>query len=252
MSAYEALTAGRFFLQDCDIRAPRYSPKAAHKAFRKISSLFQSERVSVWDPFCGSGTGVYTLAVMHRQQIERIYASDIRESAVMTTHANLCRCIDQVPDRVSLSGGLNEEFPPSMAVYRHPGLIEVLQRYGAESSPLDFTVFKHNALSADGDIPIPESSVDLLLTDPPYGDDCKWMDGDLRLSPDVEVRIQCLSTFLLNARPRLRDTALAGLVLSRKEKETMADGLSRIPEYSYVRAHPLISGRVLHVLRPAG
>jgi tRNA/tmRNA/rRNA uracil-C5-methylase (TrmA/RlmC/RlmD family) len=48
--------------------------------------------MNIWDPYCGNGVILRTIAVLHRPRVCQLYASDIRSDAVEQTRANISIC----------------------------------------------------------------------------------------------------------------------------------------------------------------
>ena len=81
------LGPGRAFSMASHIR---FSPNSLFQATSELmKQKILSENVVIYDPFCGNGTILYSLASYFPETFQMLYGSDARQGAVNTARENL-------------------------------------------------------------------------------------------------------------------------------------------------------------------
>jgi len=145
-----------------------------------------------YDPFCGNGILLATLQL--RYPFRTLYGSDIRREAVWTTTDNL--------GIVSSSGTLDQRIGRMREEYTHsqketlPSRIQYAQELReyvlsvyVQRPPAYYYIFTSDALNPTFPpyLQEPVSSIDLLLTDPPYGNDSA-LETPITSSPSEQIQ----------------------------------------------------------------
>ncbi|MBI2130860.1 hypothetical protein HYU10_03765 [Candidatus Woesearchaeota archaeon] len=175
------LGPGSVFRMSSTIRfAPAVLLQAAEHLFEKGVI---GEGSVIYDPFCGNGTILYGLAVYFPGMFQKLYGSDFKKSAVMTTARNM---LLTVPENLAASiDTLSRDMPTwqisSKKARRRLENLECLLNLYAERGhrPTDYDVLQGNVLEEGfADSLIGPGSVDALLCDPPYSRACPWYGHD--------------------------------------------------------------------------
>lgn len=174
-----------------DEGTPPFSSFIADKAFEVLSGLKNSAENNIWDPYCGNGIILRTIAILHPRFVSKLFGSDIRSSAVDTTNLNLQECIRR--------GGKSDEYRRLLEKNNVP-------------QELDWTAFCHDVLEEKNSF-ISNDSIDLVLTDPPYSDMESYFEQDMDIPHSMRTISEYLPLLLSRIRLKLRTGALIGLVL---------------------------------------
>jgi 16S rRNA G966 N2-methylase RsmD len=193
---------------------PKLSPSVAVQGMLEILGISElNGRHCLYDPFCGNGILLTTMAILFRDKIDKVIGSDISKEAVLMTNRNLARTytygISKVlqGNTVKRKRGEGAELPKKLI-----NLCSFLERLDLQTQ-IPNTVFVHNALT-ERPSKIRDDSVTLLYLDPPYNSSCQWQNhpssGKTVLSSDPLVNT---GRALSNLRPLLRDDAVVGIIL---------------------------------------
>jgi hypothetical protein len=163
---------------------PAFPVRLASEIFQRCMAIRgDSSPYVLYDPCCGAAYHLSVLGYLHGKQIQEILASDVDEKAVALASQNL---------------GL---LTPAGLDRRIDQISELLKQYGKEShaeawasaqklrSQLPSTLLKTKAFRASATDSaamlenIKPNSVDLVLTDVPYGQGSSWADAEGSLNP---------------------------------------------------------------------
>jgi hypothetical protein len=206
---------------------PEFSAYIADLAFQKLTRNDTLQKQNIWDPYCGNGIILRTISVLHRPWIMHLFASDIREEAVMQTKSNISIC--------------------STSRYHQKGEFRDLLEAYCCNDDLAVTAFTHDATDPMNHN-IKDGTIDLLITDPPYEN----MESYFEQNQDSPARISNIEGYLpilLSAlRPKMRDRRRVGLILDTGFEDVLAG----IEYYAFERAGLLslqYKNRILYTLR---
>jgi 23S rRNA (guanine2535-N1)-methyltransferase len=160
---------------------PAFPVRLASEMFRRALALLDAQGpVTIWDPCCGSGYLVTVLALLHRERIHEVIATDIDSEAVAIARRNLALLTE---------AGLSA---------RAADLTELADRYGKASHADAARVARRLArqlAGAGGDLPSHAETADvfdsgqlvsalggrsphIVITDVPYGEQTEWQGAD--------------------------------------------------------------------------
>jgi methylase of polypeptide subunit release factors len=229
---YSDLASGRVFYSLPG--HPAFPVRLADEIFQRCGAIRRADGLTgacrLYDPCCGSGYLVAVLGCLHAAELSAVTASDVDERAVECARRNL----------VLLT-------PPGLA-RRAAELEDLLNRFGKDShrealaraqrlagrlagSPPAFHTFTANALAG---IDLPPGSVDLVISDVPYGQHSQWSGAQAGVNP--------LQTLLAALRGCLAPGGLVALA-SDKGQKVPRDGWRR-------RDHFQLGLRRIEILQP--
>ena len=172
------LAAGHVLRWRQDI--PRLAPDAVAILFRRYLELAAPPGpVSVLDPCCGNGVVLAVLQVAFGSSVAELFGSDADPVALAITTGNLDllnvpealhRRIDALQQQREVTGNARLD-----EALRHARSLERLPR-GARPP---YRIARADALAIEGKAAAESEfpRVDLVLTDPPYGRDARWIDA---------------------------------------------------------------------------
>ncbi|NTV23177.1 MAG: hypothetical protein HGA85_02250 [Nanoarchaeota archaeon] len=171
----------------------RFSPRAVYEVTSfLIEEGIVTEKTSVYDPFCGNGTLLYTLSLLFPDIFHTVIGSDAKPGAVKTTGRNLS---------LTRTEGLNDEIerleekltrPSSRQIsksdYRRLDALNALKPYiPGHTLGTSMKVFQGNVFRQGyADDYVLPGSVDLVFSDPPYCNACPWYLPDGRAVKSLE------------------------------------------------------------------
>jgi 23S rRNA (guanine2535-N1)-methyltransferase len=156
---------------------PGFPVRLASETFQRALALRPTDSpVTVWDPCCGSGYLLTVLALLHRDRIRAVIASDLDPDALTLAHQNLTLLTAAGLDARAqqLTERAQRFDKPS---YHHTAntarrLARTLDRDGGD--------VPHTTLHADALDPTAMTALtthhhpDLVITDVPYGEHTTW------------------------------------------------------------------------------
>jgi tRNA G10 N-methylase Trm11 len=236
---YRLLSPGNMLTMSAN--CPRFSPCVADEAFLALKKYAKSDKQVVLDPFCGCGITLCTIATLYRESVTNLLACDIVEKRVETALSNLRLCsvegLNQFTEEIDIATKI-----PNKTISRRleivPFFKQFLSHYGCHQ-PLPVQGFHADMLRQGCLDDINYESVDMVLTDPPYGITSNWNGAEAKDRPNESLRIA-----LRNIRPKLKDSAIAGLVYNRGYDAELAG----CQEYEYLGSVD-IRNRVLYILK---
>jgi tRNA G10 N-methylase Trm11 len=193
------------------------TPGATNFPVRLISEIFQRATArltndginppySIYDPFCGAGYSLTILGLLYGRAIKNIYASDINKDILVTANKNLSLLTFQgFDDRTKELQNLKQAFNK----HSHEAALESSKRLKEKVSNIQFKTFEFNILSGQN-IPIPKNSIDLVLSDLPYGKLTNW-EGE-------NSNVDTSKAFLTNIHSILKPKAIVVVSVNKKQK----------------------------------
>jgi hypothetical protein len=170
---------------------PAFPVRLATDIFQRCQAQLQrhgrAAPYRVYDPCCGSAYLLVTLAYLHWPDICEILASDVDPAVGPLAERNLSLLTLQGVDaRIAQLADLYGQYGKSshqQALASAQRLREQLLTYQIESHPLPNHMFVASALDKPRiHAHIPEGSVDMVITDLPYGQRTEW--HELPREPD--------------------------------------------------------------------
>ncbi len=184
---------------------PRFSPVAAQSLIHHSLGLLRRWPVRVYDPFCGNGIALCTFQLAYSEYGEELIGSDVNPLAVATTKDNLLIVTNkdealaaQRDLRADYACTGDERFSRRAQVAQ--GIVDIIDarlRKGIAATP--WRVFEANVFDARQLASyIPPASIDLVLTDPPYSIESKWigLDGKDVLEEHVNMSLGAMRPLL--------------------------------------------------------
>lgn len=202
------------------------APGATGFPVRLISEIFQRAAqilenqglkapYAVYDPFCGAGYSLAVIGLLHGKQIKSIFASDVNKDILVTANKNLSLLtVKGFNNRVKELSNLKNAYNKAS----HTDALESATRLNEKVLNIDSNVFECNILEAQN-IPIAKSSIDLIVTDLPYGKLTHWEGKDEKNNP--------VQQFLNSIKPVLKSKALVVISANKKQK-FLFEGYSRV------------------------
>jgi hypothetical protein len=238
--------------------APMCCPQVFCDGFDELSLLTDEKSHQVYDPFCGNGFGLSALALYRSPPIRTLYGSDIDGEAIMAARSNL-----QLTSQHGVQQFIDNNRGKFFETLSPKGCKEFvdLQRFLRQRAlelPVWQRIFKANALNDcnNRNMEVPKSGISMLLTDPPYGNECSFsgIDTERQQMSPAELTKAALEA----CRSRLSDNAVAGIIFngqlsSKKRIKTISDILAQAKGYDFLKAvmpeSYIKTNRCLFVLR---
>lgn len=178
--------------------------------FQRATARLKNEGVkapySIYDPFCGAGYSLTVIGLLHGTAIKNIIASDINKEILITANKNLSLLTSKgFENRVSELSHLRDAYHKTS----HEEALESAKRLKGKVRDIKIKCFEFNILS-NQNLPVPKTSVDLVLTDLPYGKLTHWESNKSEINPT--------QLFLNNIRQILKPKAVIVISLDKKQK----------------------------------
>ena len=190
--------------------ATGFPVRLVSEVFQRAKEILENEGVkppyTIYDPFCGAGYSLTVIGFLQGKSIKNIIASDINKEILGTANKNL--------SLLTLKGFSNrvKELTHLKNTYSKPSHDEALEstkRLEKKIPNIEPKVFEFNILG-NKNLPIPKASVDLVLTDLPYGKLTHWEGKNANIDPTLN--------FLNNIAPILKRTSLVVVSVNKKQK----------------------------------
>lgn len=171
---------------------PGFPARLASELFQRALAHLDADPVGLWDPCCGSGHLLAVLGVLHRDRLAHVHASDVDSEAVRIAARNL--------DLLTAKGMAQREreLRAQAAEFGRPSFVDradAAQRLAARLRAHGGDL-PHSACEGDAFAPSPpQSRVDLVLTDVPYGNLAHWA-GAYPAEDEVPELLRALSAVL--------------------------------------------------------
>lgn len=208
---------------------PAFPIRLSSEIYQRCAEILKGKNIdppySVYDPFCGSGYLITTLGVLHGNQISDLIASDISETAVELAQRNL---------NLLTNAGLDlreQELDKLYNAFHKESHLEAIEKIKQIRTEFVITqtekivkkVFQANALMKDSiELHIPVSSIDIVISDLPYGNQTNWFLEDKFSNRQTDP----INAFLETIRHFVKFSGLVVLITQNKIK------FSEIPNFS--------------------
>ncbi|RNL84322.1 rRNA methyltransferase [Halostreptopolyspora alba] len=171
---------------------PGFPARLASELFQRSLAHLDADPVGLWDPCCGGGHLAAVLALLHRDRLAHVHASDVDGDSVRIAARNLDLLTERgMAERErELRAGAVEFAKPAFSDRAEAArrLAEWLRSRGGD--------LRHSVWEADAFAPVPpERRVDLVLTDVPYGNLAHWA-GARPAGDEVHALLRALSGVL--------------------------------------------------------
>lgn len=160
---------------------PAFPVRLASEMFQRALALSSASTARVWDPCCGSGYLLTTLALMHRTEIAEVFGSDVDQEALALARKNLALlCEGGLPARAEVL----RERAERLAKPGYSGTADAADRL-ARRFAQDGGALPHRVASADVSRPdelriaLSGERPNLVITDVPYGEKTSWVGPDV-------------------------------------------------------------------------
>ena len=172
--------------------------------------LVRDNKVVAYDPLCGNGVIPAQLRANFSAAVSHVFASDASQQAVDVTRKNL-------------------------------------HMFDRPTAP-EFDVFRHNTKAPVPDV-VQDGSVHLVVTDPPYGHSCHWVDERNQIRDSERDRAMFLETLFQHLDIKMAPEAIVGLITSTRMK--LEDRLGNFePEETYeIPGFSMNDARRLHIMK---
>lgn len=198
---------------------------------RLVSEIFQRAKYilteqsnvgpyTIYDPFCGAGYSLAVLGLLHSQDIETIYASDVNEEILEVAEKNLSLLTKKgLAKRIKELHSLYDSFHKNS----HKEALESSERISKsiQNTGIKHQVYTHDALNNDK-FNFNLSSVDLIITDLPYEKLAKWQG----IKPNANPAQQFLNNIKKHVSPKTIIT-----ISINKKQEITHEGFTKIKSF---------------------
>lgn len=164
--SYEHLSAGHVIYGLSG--SPNFPIRLAHEVFNRCLSHQKKQRVSVYDPCCGTGYLLTTVGLLNPHRIATMRGSDINVNFIEVARKNLGLLGTQGLDK------REEELVMLATQYQKSSHIRALESVDLMREmiadldhPVDFEIFHRDILSPNTS-PGPSFTADIIITDVPY------------------------------------------------------------------------------------
>lgn len=185
---------------------PAFPVRLASEVFLRVVEILDSKggigKYSVYDPFCGSGYLITTLALLHSNKISKILCSDINCDAANLARLNL--------DLLSKEG-LNrrvEHLQDNYKKYNKPSHLEAIENadyisrhyHSKVLESIPTKVFCADAFHVGKNEFSTEDKVDIVISDLPYGNQTILETGDERSDSRQNIFIDLFQSLSLTLK----------------------------------------------------
>jgi tRNA G10 N-methylase Trm11 len=163
---------------------------------RAVHVLDRRERLTVWDPCCGSGQLVTTISLLHQEQVAEIIATDIDPAALALAEKNLALLTKHglTAMRAEIAK-LSDRFGKDSHTLALAAA-DRLQARVRSSDPIEVHVRRADIFDVSTLAQAVEgASIDLVITDLPYGRQT-YLQGSAQDVVEVDAMLANLSSVL--------------------------------------------------------
>jgi len=164
--AYEDVGGGRVLYSARGF--PGFPPRLAVELFERARQLTGLDRVGLWDPMCGAGGMVTTVALLRHDNLTRILASDVNEAALELAAKNLS--LTSAKGLVARRAELLDRSAELERVRSADRLIAMT----AGATPPSTAVARADATDARSVAALDLHGIHLVMADLPYGQQTTW------------------------------------------------------------------------------
>jgi hypothetical protein len=147
---------------------PGFPARLAVELFERARVLVGRERVGLWDPMCGAGGILTSVALLRRDALTRVLASDVDEGALGLAQKNLLLATGD-----GLEARRAELVARGAAAARVASADRLLRRV-AGTPPLPTSVCRADVTDPGSVAALDLAGVDVVMADLPYGTQTDW------------------------------------------------------------------------------
>ncbi|GIP34399.1 hypothetical protein [Paenibacillus sp. J2TS4] len=130
---------------------------------------------TVYDPCSGCGYLLTVIGLLHGDQVEAVYASDIREEAVLLSRQNLSLLtIEGIERRIGEIGKYVQEYGKASHKEALEAACRIREGVVQRRNPIPAVSFQADILSEGERASAFCPRADLIITDVPYGQTAQW------------------------------------------------------------------------------
>lgn len=147
---------------------PGFPARLAVELFERARRLTGADRVGLWDPLCGAGGIVATLALLRADTLTRVLASDVSDTALELASKNL---------RLATPMGLEARRQQLKAQSAAAGRLESVERLRElihRRTPIPTHVARADATDPNDIARLDLDGIDVVIADLPYGTQTAW------------------------------------------------------------------------------
>lgn len=236
--SYEDYSAGRVLYSSPG--ATGFPVRLASEAFQRcVARLLRrgaQPPYTFYDPCCGGGYSATVLGYLHGDQIRMINASDVDPEALELARRNLSLLTSHgLSRRLDELRGLIEQFNKQSHRDALESGLRLMRKLDALPHRIETKCF-HFDILGDADLSKEVEKIDLVFSDPPYGEITSWKGEMAGVNP--------FQKFLNNLRSVLTPASVIALT-ANKEQEISHDGYRRLENIK-------IGKRRMLLLEPVG
>ncbi|MGB7539658.1 MAG: hypothetical protein WBM17_14045 [Anaerolineales bacterium] len=211
---------------------PAFPVRLASEIFQRCMAIREENgvtgQISLYDPCCGAAYHLAVLGFLHRELIRAITASDIDPEIIPLAGKNLgllsAAGLDRRRDELE---AMRREFgkPSHVEALAAAGRLRKILGERSASDPIAIRVFPADALGKFDPARFPpDSPVDIVFTDVPYGRHSQWQ------VPSAE-QLNPLWQLLENLRGLLNPASVVAVVSDKRQKvaHDRYDRIERFP-----------------------
>lgn len=147
---------------------PGFPARLALELFARAQALAGKEHVGLWDPMCGAGGIVTTIALLRPQALTRVLATDVSPSALELAARNL-----PLTSATGLTARRGELAARGVSPARLASIDRLLAVPG-RSDDLPVAVARADVTDAAGLASLDLDGIDVAIADLPYGQQTGW------------------------------------------------------------------------------
>ncbi|MGN1346639.1 MAG: hypothetical protein ACI4V1_07615 [Eubacteriales bacterium] len=174
---------------------PCFPVRPGLELFERAYHLIEKEKITVYDPCCGSGFSLTVLGMVKQKKIDSLYGSDIDAACLeaascnlaMLTREGLLSARDKVLRNENITELRREQLNDSVARLL-PSLVNPAMRTG---------IFRQDILQAS---PVLPERADYVFADIPYGRMTEW-----KTESEMETEEDPIQRFLAHIAPVMAD-----------------------------------------------
>ncbi len=210
--------------------SPNFPIRLAHEVYNRCL-VYQKKKcdISIYDPCCGTGYLLTTLAFLNHKSIATIWGSDINVKFIDVAQRNLGLLGSQGLEKRKEELVILATQYQKISHFRALESIELIREMIVDlDHPLDFHVFDRDILSPNTN-PGPSFTADIIITDVPYLQLVDWNGAG------------GINTMLSNIRMNIDTESIIAIIHDKRQKIT-SELYTRIERFK-------VGKRVIEILR---
>lgn len=212
--------------------------RLASEIFERCKQIISEKGIDsnyiIYDPCCGGAYLLTAIGYLHGEYINKIFASDIDESAISLAKKNLSLLsISGIEDRIETINKMITDFGKSShsealkSAYRLRSILESRSNIVATKCFISDATKNEDKLDEI-------NNVNIVITDLPYGDIVSWS--------DMQEENEATTKLLENLLPKLSINSVVAII-SRKKTSVKHDKYKRLEHFK-------IGKRQINILTP--